>query len=238
MTQSRSQNQLRQDYHQRCDAKRARRYACAFGDVRFGNHPASRSKHRETHRREKEQLRQSRVRSRNCERQIQLHRQSAEQSLNNHQADRSPTDSLYPGTLGAKLEINCQHNRQQSDASRHQTMPMFPKKVTDHLWKELAVRQRPIRRCESRVVTGDVRARNDEKERGDCDQQRETMNTPGHRNFELRICNCGLKNLCLINPQFAIRNSQSVTYAASETRWPAASVESLADLAKPRWRQS
>jgi hypothetical protein len=34
-------------------------------------------------------------------------------------------------------------------------------------------------------VAGDVRTRDDEKERGDCDQQREPMNPFGHFRFLL-----------------------------------------------------
>jgi len=44
-------------------------------------------------------------------------------------------------------------------------MAMLPKEITDHLRKELAIRQGPIRCRQPGVVTGDVRARDDEKER-------------------------------------------------------------------------
>ena len=64
-------------------------------------------------------------------------------------------------------------------------MTVLPKQIADHPGKNLPVRERPIRSCQSRVVAGDVRAGNNEKERCDCHQQREAMNTLRHSRFGL-----------------------------------------------------
>jgi hypothetical protein len=40
-------------------------------------------------------------------------------------------------------------------------MAMFPEQITDHLWKYLTVRQWPIRRCQTGIITGHERAGND-----------------------------------------------------------------------------
>src|SRR5438034_1724940 len=92
-------------------------------------------------------------------------------------------------------------------------MAMFPKQVANHPGKYLAVREWPIRCCQSRVVTGDIRAGNNEKERRDCHQQCEAMNSTGHKDFGLQICDCGNAN-----PQFAIRNPQFASSVFSNHR--------------------
>src|SRR5438552_19148566 len=89
-------------------------------------------------------------------------------------------------------------------------MAMLPKQIAHHFGKELAVRQRPIRCRQPSVVAGDVCARDNEKEGRAGHQHCEAMNTPGHKDFGLRISDCGFwRNRLRTKEPFQIRNPQS-----------------------------
>src|SRR5437762_7967462 len=97
-------------------------------------------------------------------------------------------------------------------------MAMLPKQIAHHFGKELAVRQRPIRCRQPSVVAGDVRARDNEKEGRAGHEHCETMNTPGHKDFGLRISDCGFwRNRLRTKEPFQIRNSQSAIRSEEHT---------------------
>ena len=52
---------------------------------------------------------------------------------------------------------------------------MLPEQVSHHLWKELSIGEWPICRRQPRVITGDERAGDDQKERRARDEQRKPM---------------------------------------------------------------
>src|SRR5258707_12428528 len=132
------QYQLRQNYSQSQHTQSAQRNAAtALVNRGFGRHPIAGGEHRQANGNEKEQLCQSSVRRRNSQRQIQLDRQAAEQTLRDYSAQRDPTQALYPRTSLANLKINGQDDRQDTDASGHDAVPMLPEQIPNHFGKEL-----------------------------------------------------------------------------------------------------
>src|SRR5260370_10127923 len=101
-------------------------------------------------------------------------------------------------------------------------MAMLPKQIADHLREELPVRKGPIRCRQPSVMTGNVRARDNEKERRARHYDCEPMNPTRHKNFESRISDCGFPK-CLLRTKYLFKSAfripkSAITLVFSEHR--------------------
>jgi hypothetical protein len=68
------------------------------------------------------------------------------------------------------MQMNGEYEREKADHGGNHSVAVLPKKITHHLWEPLTIRPRPIGSRETRIVTGDQRARN-QKQKGRNDQR-------------------------------------------------------------------
>src|SRR5260370_25553784 len=92
-------------------------------------------------------------------------------------------------------------------------MAMTQNQIADPLGEELPVTQRPIRCRHPSVMTGNVRARDNEKERRARHYDCEPMNPTRHKNFELRIPDCGFPK-CLLRTKYLFKSAFRIPKSA------------------------
>src|SRR6266436_85631 len=86
-------------------------------------------------------------------------------------------------------------------------MAIFPKKIADHLWENLAIRQRPVWGRESGVMTGHQCAGNDQEKSRASDDKREAMDPFAH--LTSRDSQSPIAELLFFNRQSEIGNRKS-----------------------------
>jgi hypothetical protein len=109
--------------------------------------------------------------------QLEVNRQSAEDALSDHRAERGPSHQLHPRATFNALRPDGDDDCEESDELGDHAVAVFKEDSTLERWNAIegSERRRPIGHGEASIIAGDECASDEQQERAASREQHETV---------------------------------------------------------------